>query len=149
MTDRDNVPALGGPVIVGRASHENLSWQRSGLRTGGRYTGRDYYRQPDEPTFDHLPRTGAAEATGRALKVVGLVVALAGIAGWVWLILAFVRSIGDGTMPDSPFGARLAGIPLGSGGLVAILVGAFLAVAGSWMIRLDRRRVRWEPAEPE
>src|SRR4051812_49028970 len=117
MTDSDNNRAMGGPVTVARAYQENLSWQRSDLGTRGRATGRDYYddRRLTEP-FRELPRPPAPGAGGQALKVVGLVVALAGVAGWLWLILAFVSAVGAGTLPDDPFGTRLAGIPLGSGG---------------------------------
>jgi hypothetical protein len=130
-------------VILGRANQDNLSWQRTDFGNGGRYAGRDYYDGRTNGASVELPRPSAApEATGRALKVVGLVVALAGVAGWLWLILAFVSSVGAGTLPDDPFGTRLAGVPLGSGGLVAILVGSCLATVGSWTVRAAQRRVR-------
>ena len=142
MTDSD-IRAIDGPEAASRAQ-DNLSWQRAGLGPRGRYTGRDYYdRRLTEPTVG-LPKAPTPGAAGRAVKVIGLVVALTGLAGWIWLILAFVRSVGAGTFPDDPFGARFAGIPLGSGGLVLILIGSALAAAGSWAARSARERVRWE-----
>lgn len=143
MTDSDHAPTIGSPVIIGRAYQDNLSWQRTDFGNGGRYAGRDYYDGRTNGASVELPKPSVAPgATGRALKVVGLVVALAGVAGWLWLILAFVSAVGAGTLPDDPFGARLAGVPLGSGGLVAILVGSCLATVGSWLARSVRRRVR-------
>ena len=143
MTDSDHAPAIGSPAVIGRAYQDNLSWQRTDFGNGGRSTGRDYFDGRTNGASLDLPRPSATPgATGRAIKVVGLVVALAGAAGWLWLILAFVSSVGGGILPDDPFGTRLAGVPLGSGGLVAILVGSCLATVGSWMARAVRRRVR-------
>jgi hypothetical protein len=126
-------------------SRDDLSWQRAGLGAGGRYTGRDYYGRRLTDPIAELPKPPMPGATARAVKVIGLVVALAGVAGWLWLVLAFVSSVGSGVFPDDLFGARLLGIPLGSGGLVAILVGSLLAAAGSWAAKSASQRVHWEP----
>ena len=142
MTDSDKTRANGGPVAVDRAYQENLSWQRSGLGPSGRYTGRDYYddRRPGAQLDPSARPVADPQATGRAVKVIGLVVAMTGVAGWLWMILAFVSKVGAGTMPDDPFGTRWAGIPLGSSGLVAMVVGAVIAVFGSWLARTARVR---------
>ncbi|MFL6143325.1 MAG: hypothetical protein ACJ72N_15855 [Labedaea sp.] len=142
MTDSDNTRANDGLVAVDRAHQENLSWQRSGLGPSGRYTGRDYYDDRRASASVDLPARPVADpqATGRAVKVIGLVVAMAGVAGWLWMILAFVSKVGAGTMPDDPFGTRWAGMPLGSSGLVAMAVGGVIAAFGSWLARTARVR---------
>ena len=145
MTDSDTTRAINDPGAPSRAYQDMASWQRADLGTGGRYTGRDYYDRTVAKPAISLPRSAAPGAVGRAVKVVGLVVALAGIAGWLWLILALLSAVGAGNLPDNAFSARLAGIPLGSGGLVAILIGGALALIGTLAERSARRRVRWEP----
>ncbi|HET9140119.1 hypothetical protein [Actinophytocola sp.] len=129
---------------------DNPSWQRSELRPGGRYAGRDYFdRRLTEPGED-LPNPIPAPpgTAGRAVKVVGLVLLATGFAAWLWLLLALVSAIGSGVLPNDPFGIRITGIPLGSGGLIAILVGGTIAVVGSGMERTAQRRIRWEPVDP-
>ncbi|HEU5470321.1 MAG TPA: hypothetical protein VFV67_06685 [Actinophytocola sp.] len=137
MTDSD----------IRRRSDDN-SWQRSDLRTGGRYAGRNYYdRKLTEPGED-LPTPAPPGAAGRAIRVIGLVLLFAGIAGWLWLLLALVSSFGDGILPDDPFGTRVTGVPLGSGGFILILVGGALAAIGHWMDRAARR-VTWVDVDPD
>jgi len=130
MTDSDNLRSV-------------LFWQRADSRSGGRDSARDYEPEPAGlvlETRSPLRNPPAPEATGRTLKVVGLVMVSAGVAGWLWMILALVSSVGAGTLPDDPFGTRLAGIPLGSGGLFAIVVGGVLAAVGSRLVRTARER---------
>jgi hypothetical protein len=135
MTDSDNTPAFGSPVIIVRDRHDNLSWQRAGLGSSGRYAGRDYYDRRLTVPAVKLPKPVEPVATGRTLQVLGLLVALAGFAGWLWMVLSFVGAVGAGRMPDDPFGTRVAGVPLGIGGLIAIVLGGLLAVVGSWLAR--------------
>lgn len=146
MTNSDNVHALRGAVRYRGGLQENQSWQRVDLGAGGRYAGRDYY-------YDRGRRSGAGRAVvprdaARTLRVAGLVLVSAGVAAWVWLILAFVSAVGSGSIPDHPFDARVAGVSLGSGGLVAIVGGVLLATVGSWLARaayLRRERTRLGP----
>lgn len=128
---------------------DNPSWQRSDLGPGGRYTGREYYDQstivPEDNRADRVLPGGA----GRTLSMLGSIVALTGVAGWLWLILAFVSSMGGGTIAEHPFDTQVAGIPLGSGGLFAIIIGSLLAVAGNSLTRVARRRyerAKWDPS---
>src|SRR6266511_2156758 len=101
-------------------------WQRSELASGGR----EYYDQrtvlPDDDRADRVVPGGA----GRSITLLGLIIALTGGAGWLWLILVFVSSMGGGKIAEHPFDTQVAGIPLGSGGLLALVIGGLLAVAG-------------------
>ena len=120
---------------------DSQSWQRSDFGSGGRYVGREYYGRrtavPEEGGADRVVVPGSA---GRTLAVLGLIVALTGVAGWLWLILAFVSSMGGGNISDHPFDTRVAGIPLGSGGFLAIIIGSALALAGNGLAKAARRR---------
>jgi hypothetical protein len=149
MTDSDTRRVIDSPDPTSGGYQENMSWQRSGLRPGGRYTGRAYYDRRLTDPGEHLPAPIPAPpgTAGRAIRVVGLVLLCAGLAAWLWLLLALVSSIGAGTLPDDPFGTRVAGVHLGTGGLIAILIGGALAVIGYGMERTARRRVRWEPVD--
>ncbi|HEV2782992.1 MAG TPA: hypothetical protein VGX25_26700 [Actinophytocola sp.] len=111
----------------------------------GRSTGRDYYDVRARRSNVAPIRPITSRDAARLLRVAGLTVIAAGAAAWVWLILAFVSSISSGDLPDDAFGARLSGIPLGSGGLVAIVAGVLLATVGSWLARAAygrRERIR-------
>jgi hypothetical protein len=48
--------------------------------------------------------------------------------------------MGGGNIAEHPFDTRVAGIALGSGGFLAIIIGSLLAVAGNWLARAARRR---------
>jgi hypothetical protein len=151
MTASDEDRAVRGSAASGRVFQDYESWQRSDLGPSGRYSGREYYDRrtilPEDDPADRVTSGGAA----RAVAVLGLIVALTGVAGWLWLILAFVSSMGGGTIADHPFDTQVAGIHLGSGGLVAIIVGSLLAVAANWFARASRSRYersRWDPTRP-
>jgi hypothetical protein len=116
---------------------DHQSWQRSDMGTGGRYAGRDYYDKRTTVPDDRVAVPGSA---GRTLTVLGMIVALTGVAGWLWLVLAFVSSMGGGNISEHPFDTRVAGIPLGSGGFLAIIIGCALALAGNWLTKATRRR---------
>jgi hypothetical protein len=148
MTDSDTHRTIDSSDLNG-GHPDNMSWQRAGLRPGGRYTGRDYYdRRLTGPGQDlPAPIPAPPGTAGRAIRVVGLVLLCAGLAAWLWLLLALASSIGAGTLPDDPLGTRVAGIPLGTGGLIAILIGGALAVVGHGMERAAQRRVRWESVD--
>lgn len=152
MTASDETRALRGSAARGRVSQDNESWQRSGFGSGGRYAGREYYDgrmvlPEDEPAV----RVIAPGGGGRILTVLGMIVALTGAAGWLWLILAFVSAVGAGNIADDPFGTRVGGIPLGSGGFLAITIGVLLVLAGNWLTRAARSRyyrAKTDPTRP-
>lgn len=141
MTDGDHPRALRSSVGGDRVSLENESWQRSDFGNGGRYAGRMYYDgRTNPPQDDRADRDSMPGGSGRILSVLGLIVALTGAAGWLWLILAFVSAVGAGTVADHPIGTRVGGIPLGSGGFLAITTGILLVLAGNWLSRAARSR---------
>jgi hypothetical protein len=113
------------------------------LGPGGRNAGREYYdhrglaASVSDNDTDRVVTPGGA---GRMLTMVGFGLAIAGAAGWLWLILALLSSVGRNDIPDDAFGTRLGGIPLGSGGLIAIILGVLLAVTGNWLAKAARRR---------
>ena len=152
MTASDQTRALRGSAARGRVPQDNESWQRSDFGTGGRYTGRVYYDgrtvlPEDDPAVRVIPPGGG----GRILSLLGMIVALTGAAGWLWLILAFVSSVGAGRIEDHPFGTRVGGIPLGSGGFLVITIGVLLVLAGNALSRAARRRyyrAKTDPTRP-
>jgi hypothetical protein len=141
MTASDHLRDIRDPASGSRAVRDNESWQRTDLGLGGRHAGREYYEHRgmaiEASSVDRVVTPGNA---GRTLTKVGIGLALAGAAGWLWLILAFVSSVGRNNVPDDAFGTRLGGIPLGSGGLVAVILGILLAVTGIWLAKAARRR---------
>jgi hypothetical protein len=144
MTASDQSRALRGSAGGGRVSPDYESWQRSDL-------GREYYDQRTILPEDDRAYRVVPGGAGRTLTVLGLIVALTGGAGWLWLILAFVSSMGGGRIADHPFDTQVGGIQLGSGGLVAILIGSLLAIAGTWLTRAARsryERAKWDPTRP-
>jgi hypothetical protein len=148
MTASDHPRALRGSAENGRVFRDYESWQRSDL--GEYYDSRTLL--PEDVTAsaasanhaDRVPSGGV----GRTITALGTIVALTGGAGWLWLILAFVSSMGGGTIAEHPFDTRVAGIALGSGGLLAIVIGSLVAVAGTWLSRAARsryERAKWNP----
>jgi hypothetical protein len=123
----------------------SVSWQRAALGTGA---SRDYYDNTDPDQDPDQPKPPAPGSVGRTVKLVGTVIALAGLAGWLWLILAVLAAMGTGNLSDDTLGARFIGIPLGSGGFDAVLLGGLLALGGSVAEKAARRRVHWEPTSP-
>lgn len=146
MTASDHLRDVRDSAPGGRVIRENEYWQRSDLGRG-RSTGREYYNNDIRADNRALPsvqdpavRVATPGSAGRTLTKAGIAIALAGAAGWLWLILALLSSVGSGDIPDDAFGTRLGGIPLGSGGLIAIIIGVLLVVTGTWLAKAANRR---------
>lgn len=149
MTASDHPRALRGSAENGRVSQDYESWQRSDL--GEYYDSRTML--PKDVSAASAVSAGRVPAggVGRTITALGTIVALTGGAGWLWLILAFVSSMGGGTIAEHPFDTRVAGIALGSGGLLAIIIGSLVAVAGTWLSKAARsrhERAKWNPGRP-
>lgn len=144
MTASDHPRALRGSALPGRAFDDYESWQRSDL-------GREYYDRRTARPMDNRAGRVVPGSAGRTITVLGMIIALAGAAGWLWLVLAFVSAVGAGTIADHPLRTEVSGIPLGPGGLVAILLGSALAVVGNGLAKAARRRyerARQDPTRP-
>lgn len=119
--------------------------------------GRDLYRDdppapaaasadgPEEP-YDgpYADPDGAVlspgQGPGRALMVLGVLVALAGFAIWVSLILGLLGGTGSAAVPPDPFAERLWGAPKAPLGFAAFGAGAVLFGAGAALSKAARRR---------
>ncbi len=150
MTASDHLRETREPASGGRLIRDNESWQRTDLGRGGRATGRQYYddRGVRIAADDRVDRVVTPGSGGRTLTRFGIGIAVAGAAGWLWMILAFLSAVGAGNIPDDAFGTRVGGISLLSGGLTAIIIGVALAVIGGWLARAAGRRSerpRWNP----
>jgi hypothetical protein len=146
MTASDQSRALRGSAESGRVFQDYESWQRSDLGPGRAYYDRRTILPEDDRAGRMLPG-----GVGRTITVFGMIVALTGGAGWLWLILAFVSSMGGGIIAEHPFDTQVAGIALSSGGLLAIIIGTLLAVAGMGLSKAARsryERAKWDPTRP-
>jgi hypothetical protein len=100
----------------------------------------EYRYGPDDPIDELFQGRGA----GRLLMAVGLVVALAGFAGWMYLILSAATSVGDGD-PSSgggPFETEWLGLPAGMVAFGAFALGGVIAGIGGAMSKAARARER-------
>ncbi|MFJ4845096.1 FHA domain-containing protein [Streptomyces sp. NPDC088733] len=125
--------------------------------------GRDLYRDdPPEPAADGPEVPDAAYAgpyddpdddpdgavaapgqgPGRALMVLGVLVALAGFVIWVSLILGLLGGTGSAAVPPDPFAEHLWGAPKAPLGFAAFGGGAVLFGAGAALSKAARRRGR-------
>ncbi|MEU4093520.1 FHA domain-containing protein [Streptomyces sp. NPDC026673] len=130
---------------------------RSGTRHGARYpSGRAQYLVGrrryggGEPGDGHEADPGAAEEActglfrvrgpGRLLMAAGVLVALAGFAVWVSLILSLLGGVGSAQAPPDPFAETLWGLPKAPLGFTAFGAGALLCAVGAALSRAARRR---------
>ncbi|MGW3241782.1 FHA domain-containing protein [Streptomyces sp. NPDC001070] len=127
---------------------------RTGARHGRRYpTGRAQYlagRRRYAEDGGHEADPGAAEEAcaglfrvrgpGRVLMAAGALVALAGFAVWVSLILGLLGGAGSAQAPPDPFAETLWGLPKAPLGFTAFGVGALFFAAGAALSRATRRR---------
>jgi hypothetical protein len=100
----------------------------------------EYRYGPDDPMDELFQGRGA----GRVLMAVGLVVALAGFAGWMYLILSAATSFGDGdpSAGGGPFETEWLGLPAGMVAFGAFAVGGVIAGIGGAMSKAARARER-------
>jgi hypothetical protein len=147
-----------GPVNIGRDNraagrdyHDNRAWQHVDNR-GGHIAGRDYHDRrayvrhgdqydiqagPSDP-FDAM---ASGRGVGRALAAIGMLIALAGFAGWAWIILSAMTSFGPDTVDQNPFAKTVGpGVPLAPVSFALAAVGGVLAAIGAAMAKAARRR---------
>ncbi|MFE0625684.1 FHA domain-containing protein [Streptomyces sp. NPDC058864] len=77
---------------------------------------------------------------GRVLIAAGVVVALAGFAVWVSLILSLLGGVGSAQAPPDPFAETLWGLPKAPLGFTAFAAGAVLCAGGAALSRHARGR---------
>jgi hypothetical protein len=106
---------------------------------GGNAAGRDYYEGDNhETTNDYDPgdELVAGQGAGRVLAWVGLLVALGGFAGWMYLIFT-----GFGGDLSGPLDLELVdGVPLAPAAFGAFLVGGLMYGLGAAMSKTARKR---------
>ena len=95
---------------------------------------------PDDPIDELFQGRGP----GRLLMAVGLVVALCGFAGWMYLILSAATSVGDGgpSSGGGPFETEWLGLPAGMVAFGAFALGGVIAGIGGSMSKAARARER-------
>lgn len=76
---------------------------------------------------------------GRSLMAIGLLIALAGFGGWMYLILSGGATIAEGR-PVDPFSAELFGVPAAMVAFGSFLVGGVIASIGKGMSKAARER---------
>lgn len=131
---RRQLDSLGGVHLV------NQVQARSNVQAfGGNAAGRDYYEGDRyETTNDYDPgdELVSGRGAGRALAWVGLLVALAGFAGWMYVIFT-----GFGGDLSSPLDLELVeGVPLAPAAFGAFLVGGLMYGLGATMSKAGRKR---------
>ncbi|WP_431967984.1 FHA domain-containing protein [Actinacidiphila sp. bgisy160] len=77
---------------------------------------------------------------GRVLMAAGVIVALAGFAIWVSLILSLLGGVGSAQAPPDPFAETLWGLPKAPLGFTAFAAGAVLCAGGAALSRHARGR---------
>lgn len=131
---RHQLDSLGGVHLV------NQVQARSNVQAfGGNAAGRDYYEGDRyETTNDYDPgdELVSGQGPGRALAWVGLLVALGGFAGWMYVIFS-----GFGGDLSSPLDLELVdGVPLAPAAFGAFLVGGLVYGLGATMSKAARKR---------
>jgi hypothetical protein len=106
---------------------------------GGSAAGRDYYEGDHYATtndYDPGDELVAGRGGGRVLAWVGLLVALGGFAGWMYVIFT-----GFGGGLNSPLDLELVdGVPLAPAAFGAFLVGGLMYGLGAAMSKAARKR---------
>ncbi|MFF3558734.1 FHA domain-containing protein [Streptomyces sp. NPDC002574] len=94
----------------------------------------------DDPYADPDGAVLPGQGPGRALMVLGVLVALAGFVIWVSLILGLLGGTGSAAVPPDPFTEQLWGAPKAPLGFAAFGGGAVLFGAGAALSKAARRR---------
>lgn len=106
---------------------------------GGNAAGRDYYAGNHYQTsndYDPGDELVAGQGAGRLLAWVGLLVALGGFAGWMYVIFT-----GFGGGLDGPLGLELVdGVPFAPAAFGAFLVGGLVYGLGASISKAARKR---------
>jgi hypothetical protein len=122
----------GGPQYLLNQVTANVNAQAFG--SGSVRVGNDYYTSYHSNDYDPADELVSGRGPGRALAVVGLLLALAGFGGWMYLIFT-------ATSDADPFSRELVpGVPLGIAAFGAFLVGGLLYGLGLTMAKAARKR---------
>jgi hypothetical protein len=131
---RRQLDSLGGVHLVNQ-----VQAQSNVQAFGGNAAGRDYHEGDFyETTNDYDPgdELVSGRGAGRALAWVGLLVALAGFAGWIYVIFT-----GFGGDSSNPLDLELVdGVPLAPVAFGAFLVGGLVYGLGATMSKAARKR---------
>jgi hypothetical protein len=124
----------GGPQYLLNQVNATVNAQAFG--GGSVRVGNDYYTAYHSNDYDPADELFSGRGPGRALAVLGLLVALAGFGGWVYVIFGFF----EGNV-DNPFSRELLpGLPLAPVAFAAFLVGGVLYGLGLGMSKAARKR---------
>ena len=122
----------GGPQYLLNQVNATVNAQAFG--SGSVRVGNDYYTAYHSDDYDPADELFSGRGPGRALAVLGLLLALAGFGGWMYLIFS-------STADSDPFSRELVpGIPLGAAAFAAFLVGGLLYGLGLTMSKAARKR---------
>ncbi|MEU1618122.1 FHA domain-containing protein [Streptomyces sp. NPDC005722] len=128
------------PSWPGR-THRHPSGRAQYLAGRRRYGGGDEVPEADpgavEDAWTGLFRV---PGPGRVLMAAGVLVALAGFALWVSLILSLLGGAGSAQAPPDPFTETLWGVPKAPLGFTAFAAGAVLCAGGAALSRHARGR---------
>jgi hypothetical protein len=124
----------GGPQYLLNQVTAQVNAQAFG--SGSVRVGDDYYTAYHSDDYDPSDELFSGRGPGRALAVLGLLVALAGFGGWVYVIFGFFDE-----NVDNPFSRELLpGLPLAPVAFAAFLVGGVLYGLGLGMSKAARKR---------
>jgi hypothetical protein len=126
----------GGPQILLNQVNAQVNAQAFG--SGNVRVGDDYYTAYHSNDYDPADELVSGRGPGRALAVVGLLIALAGFGGWIYLIFSAFSSA---DVDSNPFSRELVpGVPLAPVAFVTFLVGGVLYGLGLSMSKAARKR---------
>ncbi|MYX32069.1 MULTISPECIES: FHA domain-containing protein [unclassified Streptomyces] len=122
-------------------THRYASGRAQYLAGRRRYGGGGDGREADPGAADEAC-TGLfrVRGAGRVLMAAGVLVALAGFAVWVSLILSLLGGAGSAQAPPDPFAESLWGLPKAPLGFTAFAAGAVLCAGGAALSRHTRAK---------
>lgn len=130
---QDQLDRAGARPLLNQVQGVGINAQHFGH--GDVHVG-DYYSHHSSHDYDPGDELVIGRGVGRLLAVIGLLVALAGFAGWMWLIFTGFDAGGD------PFSKELVpGLPLAPAAFLAFLGGGLLYGLGTSMSKAARKRL--------
>jgi hypothetical protein len=129
--------AATGPTFDNRFARDNYGDINQAGRDISIETRNEYRVTEDNPLDEIFQGRGL----GRLLVVVGLVIALSGFAGWMYLIFSGGASVGE-MNPSNPFDKELLGLPAPMVAFGAFAAGGIIAGIGVSMSKAARERER-------
>ena len=105
---------------------------------------RNEYRFTEDNPLDEVFQ---GQGPGRLLVVIGLVIALSGFAGWMYVIFSGAASVGE-MHPSNPFDTEILGLPAPIVAFGAFAAGGLVAAIGVSMSKAARESERRRAAKP-